>query len=121
MLEQADYLKSQIATNEKNEEVPIYRLRLEKIIWKLGDGKTVKADVIKQRSYKEPDRRDLTSSSRTLYRRDFAKMKRLRGEDHTGQLGTDTRIEREELFREGEISSLCSARRRWSWASTSAV
>ena len=36
-LEQADYLKSQPARNEKNEEVPLYRLRLEKVIWKPGN------------------------------------------------------------------------------------
>src|SRR6185369_14931918 len=46
---------------------------------------------------------------RTLYQRDFAKMKRLRGEDHTGQLGTEVRIQREDEFRAGEISALfCS-------------
>ncbi|MFZ1548646.1 MAG: helicase-related protein, partial [Candidatus Nitrotoga sp.] len=45
----------------------------------------------------------------SLYLRDFAKVKRLRGEDHTGQLNTDVRIEREDLFREGKISALfCS-------------
>ncbi|MGH8009628.1 MAG: helicase-related protein, partial [Candidatus Binatia bacterium] len=108
MLEQADYLKSQTARNEKNEEVPIYRLRLEKIIWKVGDGKTVKADVIKQRSYKNQAPKP-NEFFQALYQRDFAKMKRLRGEDHTGQLSTDLRIEREELFREGKISALfCS-------------
>ena len=53
MLEDADYLKSHTARSEQNEEVPIYRLRIEKIIWKLGDGDTVKADIIKRRSYKE--------------------------------------------------------------------
>jgi len=108
LLEESDYLKSQKAKNEKNEEVPIYRLRLEKIIWRIGDGETVKADVIKQRSYKDqapqPNR-----FFRTLYQRDFAKMKRLRGEDHTGQLGTEVRIQREDEFRAGEISALfCS-------------
>jgi len=108
MLEQADYLKSQTARSEENDEVPIYRLRLEKLIWKLGDGETVKADVVKQRAYK-----DLTPKPnkffQDLYQRDFAKMKRLRGEDHTGQLGTEDRIQREEEFRTGEVSSLfCS-------------
>jgi len=108
MLEQADYLKSQVARNEKNEEVPVYRLRLKKLIWKLGDGKTVKADVIKQRSYKDQAPRP-NEFFQALYQRDFAKTKRLRGEDHTGQLGTETRIEREELFRQGQISALfCS-------------
>jgi superfamily II DNA/RNA helicase len=107
-LEEADYLKSQPATNEKNEKVPIYRLRLEKIIWRLGDGETVKPDAIKQRSYKDQLPRP-NDFFRTLYQRDFAKMKRLRGDDHTGQLGTEVRIQREDDFRAGTISALfCS-------------
>ena len=107
-LEQADYLKSQPARNEKNEEVPLYRLRLEKVIWKPGDAKSVKADVIKRRSYKEQAPRP-NEFFQSLYKRDFAKMKRLRGEDHTGQLNTEQRIDREAKFREGEISALfCS-------------
>lgn len=98
MLEDADYLKSFPARTEQNEEVPIYRLRLEKIIWRKGDGVTVKADVIKQRSYKErtPKPNEFFQS---IYQRDFASSKRLRGEDHTGQLNTDTRLEREDKFR----------------------
>jgi hypothetical protein len=108
MLEQADFLKSQIAKNEKNEPVPVYRLRLDKIVWQLGDGKTVKADVIKQRSYKDQAPRP-NLFFQSLYSRDFSMVKRLRGEDHTGQLSTDVRIEREDLFREGKISALfCS-------------
>ena len=107
-LEQADYLKSQTARAENNAQVPIYRLRIEKIIWKLGDGESVKPDVIKGRSY-----RDLTARPneffRDIYRRDPSQGKRIRGEDHTGQLGTDTRIEREKLFTDGIISALfCS-------------
>jgi superfamily II DNA/RNA helicase len=108
MLEQADYLKSQTARSEENDEVPIYRLRLEKIIWKLGDGDTVKADVVKQRAYKEQTPKP-NRFFQDLYQRDFAKMKRLLGADHTGQLGSEDRIQREEQFRTGEISSLfCS-------------
>lgn len=107
-LEQADYLRSQTARNQHNDEVPIYRLKIEKIIWKLGDGKTVKADTIKRRSYKDqaPTPNEFF---REMYRRDISRNKRLRGHDHTGQLGTDTRIEREDSFREGKISALfCS-------------
>jgi len=108
MLEQADYLRSQPAKNEQNEPVSVYRLRLEKIIWKLGDGKTVKADVIKQRSYKDQAPQP-NLFFQSLYGRDFSKVKRLRGDDHTGQLGTDLRKEREDQFRQGTISALfCS-------------
>lgn len=107
-LEQADYLKSQMARDEKNIQVPVFRLKIEKIVWKLGDGQTVKADVIKRRSYRELEPRP-NEFFREMYCRDLSKSKRLRGEDHTGQLGTDIRIEREDLFREGDISALfCS-------------
>ncbi len=98
MLEQADYLKSFPARSEKNEEVKIYRLRLESVIWKVGDGVTVKADVIKRRSYKELTPKP-NEFFQNLYRRDFSVMKRFRGEDHTGQLNTETRLDREDRFR----------------------
>jgi len=98
LLEQADYLKSFPARNEKNEDVRIYRLRLESVLWKAGDRFTVKADVIKRRSYKElaPKPNECFQS---LYLRDFSTMKRFRGEDHTGQLNTVTRLDREDRFR----------------------
>lgn len=107
-LEQADYLKSQMARSKENKEVPIYRLRLDKIIWKRGDGKTAKADLIKQRAYKDQNPKP-NEFFRALYQRDFSKTKRLRGDDHTGQLGTEMRIEREDQFKAGKISALfCS-------------
>ncbi len=97
-LEQADYLKSQLARSDKNEEIPIYRLKIEKIVWKLGDGKTVKSDVIKRRSYKDQTPRP-NAFFRDMYRRDFSLTKRLRAEDHTGQLNTEARLDREDRFR----------------------
>ncbi|MBI1299665.1 DEAD/DEAH box helicase [bacterium] len=97
-LEQADFLISQTARTEQNEEVPVYRLRLDRIIWRLGDGSAVKADAIKQRSYKEQTLRP-NAFFQELYQRDFAQMKRLQAADHTGQLGTEARLEREDRFR----------------------
>jgi hypothetical protein len=109
MLEDTDFLISRTAKNEKNETVPLYRLKLERILWKSGDRQSVKPDVIKQRSYKNGIAPRPNAFFQHLYLLDFGVMKRLRGEDHTGQLGTDVRIEREELFRGGEISALfCS-------------
>jgi hypothetical protein len=107
-LEDADYLRSQMARSDKNEDVKIYRLKIEKIVWTLGDGQTVKPDAIKRRSYKDQLPKP-NECFREMYRQNFSQGKRLRGEDHTGQLGTDTRIEREDLFRQGKISALfCS-------------
>jgi hypothetical protein len=97
-LKEADYLVEQSARSEKNVEVPVFRLRIEKLLWKLGDGETVKADLIKRRSYK-----DLAPKPnvffREMYRRDFAPTKRLRAEDHTGHVRTEDRADREDRFR----------------------
>lgn len=107
-LSEAGFLKIEIARTEQNQQIPVFRLRLDKIVWKKGDGLTVKADAIKQRSYKDLAPRP-NEFFQKLYKRDFSRMKRLRGEDHTGQLGTDERIEREDQFRAGDISALfCS-------------
>lgn len=107
-LEEADYLKSQTARSQGGEEVRVYRLRLMKIIWRSGDRATVKADAVKQRSYKDRPTRP-NAFFQALYLRDFAAAKPMRGEDHTGQLGSALRIEREEKFRCGDISALfCS-------------
>ncbi|MDI1231746.1 MAG: DEAD/DEAH box helicase [Methylobacter sp.] len=107
-LEDADYLRSQLARSDKNEDVKVYRLKIEKIVWTLGDGQTVKVDAIKRRSYKDQFAKP-NEFFRDMYRQNFSQGKRLRGEDHTGQLGADTRIEREDLFRQGKISALfCS-------------
>lgn len=97
-LKEADYLFEQSARSEKNTDVPVFRLRIEKVLWKLGDGESVKADVIKRRSYRDLKPRPNTFF-RDIYRRDFSQTKRLRAEDHTGQLNADARKEREDRFR----------------------
>jgi hypothetical protein len=97
-LKDADYLIEQTARNESNKEIPVFRLRIDKLIWKLGDGETVKADVIKRRAYKDV-KLSPNSFFRDMYRKGLSQTKRVRAEDHTGQLNTDTRQDREEKFR----------------------
>jgi hypothetical protein len=97
-LEGADYLVHQTARSEKNAEVPVYRLRIDKIMWRLGDGKTVKPDVIKRRFYKEQNPKP-NAFFREMYQRDFSPAKRLRAEDHTGHVKTEDRTDREDRFR----------------------
>lgn len=107
-LAEAQYLHVETARNTNNEEVPIYRLRIDTILWGLGDGINARSEIIKRRSYKDQRTRP-NIFFRDLYKRDLSSGKRLRGEDHTGQLGTDLRIQREDEFREGTISALfCS-------------
>ena len=97
-LKDADYLFEETARNANNEEVPVYRLRIDKILWRLGDGETVRPDPIKRRSYRD-QRLPPNTFFRALYRRDFSIGKRLVAADHTGQLGVDVRQDREDRFR----------------------
>ena len=97
-LHEADYLVEQTARSSKNTDVPVFRLRIEKMLWRLGDGKTVKADVIKRRSYKDQQPKP-NEFFREMYCRDFSPAKRLRAADHTGQLNVSDRQDREDRFR----------------------
>jgi hypothetical protein len=96
-LKAADYLVEQKARSEKNEEVPVFRLRIDKILWQLGDGENVKADPVKRRAYKEQAPRP-NQFFRDMYRT-FAPAKNLRAEDHTGHVKTEDRADREDRFR----------------------
>lgn len=94
----ADYLVEENSKDQNNDEVPVFRLRIDKILWKRGDGETVKPDSIKRRSYK-----DLTQAPnvffRDIYRHDFSGSKPLTAADHSGQLSVAARQDREERFR----------------------
>jgi superfamily II DNA or RNA helicase len=96
-LKDADFLVAQTARSERNEEVPVFRLRIDRILWRLGDGETVKPDAIKRRAYKDQAPRP-NEFFRNMYR-DFAPTKRLRAEDHTGHVKNEDRADREDRFR----------------------
>lgn len=97
-LTEADFLQEMTAKNEDGQEVPVYRLKVDRILWKLGDGKTVKSDVIKRRSFKDAPIRP-NDFFAAMYSREFANSKRLRAEDHTGQLDKEDRQDREDRFK----------------------
>ena len=97
-LKDADYLFEETAKNADGDEVPVFRLRIEKIRWKLGNGETVKPDPIKRRAYRS---QELVPNAffREIYKRNFTNSKRLAAADHTGQLGVEARKDRENRFR----------------------
>ncbi|MGD9688343.1 MAG: DEAD/DEAH box helicase [Phycisphaerales bacterium] len=97
-LADADYLHRLKARSEAGDEVDVYRLKVDKILWKLGDGRTVKSDVIKQRSFRATAQRP-NAFFASMYAREFAKTKRLVAADHTGQLDAETRLDREDRFK----------------------
>lgn len=86
-----------------------YRLRVDQIIWQLGDGNQVLTDEIRISSYKNwspsPNR-----FFKSFYQQDFSVMEKpMIGKEHSGQLENEDRIDRENKFRSGEISALfCS-------------
>ncbi len=96
-LKNEDYLVELKARSEKNEDVPVFRLRIDKILWRLGDGESVKADPVKRRAYKQQTPRP-NEFFREMYC-GFAPSKRLRAEDHTGYVKNDDRADREDRFR----------------------
>lgn len=97
-LEAADYLHCRHARGFDGTDVPTYSLKVDRILWKLGDGKSVKSDVIKRRSFR--DKPVLPNAFfAEMYSREFSKAKRLRAEDHTGQLDKDDRLDREDRFK----------------------
>jgi len=87
----------------------LYRLRLDRLTWKRGDGKNMIPDLVKKRIYKEDYKPEPNSFFQDMYRTDFTGLKRIYSKEHTGQLNNEDRKKREEDFRKGEISTLfCS-------------
>jgi hypothetical protein len=97
-LVESDFLQVLPAKSNDGAEIRTYRLKVDKIVWTLGDGKTVKQDVIKSRSFRDKPRQP-NEFFAEMYRNGLPKGKRLRAEDHTGQLDKDTRLEREDRFK----------------------
>jgi superfamily II DNA/RNA helicase len=110
-LAKADFLISKTTRSNKNEEIPIYSLRIDKILWRKGNGQTVRRDQIKRLSYRDTEAQPNTFF-RDLYR-NFPERSgngsNLRAEDHTGHVNTEDRIDRENRFKDARISTLfCS-------------
>ncbi|PKP47256.1 MAG: DEAD/DEAH box helicase [Bacteroidetes bacterium HGW-Bacteroidetes-11] len=94
----------------ENGTVKGYRLRVEHVIWKLGDGKKVITDEVRIHSTKGNLKIFPNDYFKRFYQQDFKNFdKSFVASEHTGQIGTIERIEREKYFREGRISALfCS-------------
>ncbi|MFN8256032.1 MAG: DEAD/DEAH box helicase [Bacteroidales bacterium] len=102
------FISKEIIKGGKSDEYG-YRLHLDSVIWKLGDGKTVFTDKVRINSHK-PIEQKANNYFKKFYQQDFSKYnKTFEGREHTGQLGNVDRIDRENRFRSGELSALfCS-------------
>lgn len=97
-LKRCGYLETEKVRDADNNTTFVYRLILEKIIWRVGDEKSVRRDPVKQRSYGDFETRP-NAFFRELYQTNFGKLKSFLGADHTGQLNNQDRLDREERFR----------------------
>ena len=108
-LAECGYLKRENNGGKEDNSYSLWQLDVSKILWTLGDGKSVKRDAVRMISYKEDFELLPNTYFKQLYMQAFGDMKQLEGREHTGQLGYADRIEREDKFREGKISALfCS-------------
>ncbi|HNW74278.1 MAG TPA: DEAD/DEAH box helicase [Bacteroidales bacterium] len=108
ILERGNFLKSEKVRGKKGEATG-FRLRIDQVIWKLGNGQDVLPDNVRVASF-----RTIKSVPndffKKFYQQDFNKNQQVfEGREHTGQLENKDRIDREEKFRLGKISALfCS-------------
>ncbi|MEQ9186976.1 MAG: DEAD/DEAH box helicase [Cryomorphaceae bacterium] len=86
-----------------------YLLRTDCLTWLPGDGETVSVDQTRINSFREVNIKP-NQYFQKLYKTEFTQYeKELEGREHTGQIGSEDRIERENHFREGKISAMfCS-------------
>lgn len=107
-------IKGNFLTTEKikggNGVMAGYRLRLDNVLWKLGDDKTVLADEVRIAHLRDTVTHRPNAFFREFYKQNFGRFEKpLLGREHTGQLGHEDREEREKAFRTGDISTLfCS-------------
>lgn len=94
--------------NTRPYKITGYRLRLDKVLWKLGDGETVQVDEVRQYRYKEqaslPNR-----FFQRLYQQGLPAGQGVVGREHTAQIEAPEREKREREFRGGKVNTLfCS-------------
>jgi|TARA_B100002003_G_scaffold225571_1_gene231699 superfamily II DNA/RNA helicase len=108
LMSQAGWLMAFPAQNKDGNESKIFQLRIDSILWKLGDEKKIIQDEVKNKSYK-PVKQIPNAFFQNVYKTNFGKLKKYEGREHTGQIDNEDRIDREEKFRKGDISALyCS-------------
>jgi len=95
---EAGYLRSEPMKDREGGETHVYQLKIDKVVWALGDGEAVRPNIVNTRSYKGLNLKPNLFFKR-VYQTDFSSMKKLCSADHTGQLKNDDRLDREDRFR----------------------
>ncbi len=109
-LEKAGWLVSERRKSAAADDMAIYRLSLDQVLWVPADGENVAQDPVRSRAFRQagfvpkPNR-----YFQRIYRADTVALNRLVAHEHTGQVPTADRKRIEEEFRSGEKSVLfCS-------------
>ena len=103
----AGWLYHETVRGRDGDEVLLYRLNITVILWMKGDG-SFPVDPVRSSRFRDLEVRP-NPFFQELYRETDDLFRRLKAQDHTGQVKNEDRIERENKFREGKITSLfCS-------------
>ncbi|MBL8966506.1 MAG: DEAD/DEAH box helicase [Spirochaetaceae bacterium] len=108
MLQEAEWLQ-EVELHEWHAAEPRrgWRLKIDAILWKPGDGQ-VPADPVRRQGYKARSRKP-NAFFAELYSSFRLGDKNILAAEHTGQVRNDDRIDREARFRSGDLSALfCS-------------
>ena len=109
LLKKTQFLSAKTIRGDKA-TVQGYCLRVENIVWKLGDGEHVLTDEVRIVSNNSNLVITPNAYFKRFYQQDFLLFSKFfRASEHTGQIAANDRITREVQFRSGEISALyCS-------------
>lgn len=93
-----------------DEEVGLYQLRYDSLLWCKGDERNVRPDLTHRRSLDSSTiRKEPNTYFQNLYKKICNNTSVLEAKDHTGQVSKDERQKREKEFREGSFPILyCS-------------
>lgn len=91
--------------NTRNGNTQFYQLAIDAIIWKKGDGENARQDAVKNRTYKEL-KQPINSYFKHFYSTKFSSYHSIKGSEHSGQIDSAKRKQREEDFRKGIINAL---------------
>lgn len=105
--------KANFIVEAKDKRLPendLYKLRVDNLIWKRNTSGGLKLDRARFNSYNEMFEIQPNNYFMKLYQKNFKHYeKELVAREHTGQIGSEQRIRREDDFRKGNISTMyCS-------------
>lgn len=107
LCENANWLESAVVYRSE-EPIKTYQLKLSSILWEYSNKESYHLDIITHDKIKNREI-EVNKFFKRLYRDNLSNRKVYLASEHTGQINTEQRQEREIKFRSGEISALyCS-------------